>query len=196
MSSEDGFHLRDEAGSLLAAFELELGGAEELTVTSGGTAMAALDCRQSHTSSTNDHLLTFLRLLQSLFLDARSQVGLVRAFAAVEFTRAACDSFAQHQTRLGLSPAKGVVLHPSTHTCHHQLTTRAHILSHTTRTLLSLTDTPYRHTATLDKFYLINTTSPFFRGIDLCPLSGDIGRRIRQNSQFMELGLLDPRDFF
>ena len=42
MSSEDGHHLRDEAGSLLAAFEE--GGAEELTVTSGGTAMAALVC--------------------------------------------------------------------------------------------------------------------------------------------------------
>jgi len=49
MSSEDGHHLRDEAGSLLAAFEL--GGAEELTVTSGGTAIAALVWGQSHTSS-------------------------------------------------------------------------------------------------------------------------------------------------
>jgi hypothetical protein len=47
MISEDGHHLRDEAGSLLAAFELD--GAEELTVASGGTAMAALICRQSHT---------------------------------------------------------------------------------------------------------------------------------------------------
>ena len=49
MTSEDGYHLRDEAGSLLAAFEL--GGAEELTVTSGGTAIAALVCGQSHMSS-------------------------------------------------------------------------------------------------------------------------------------------------
>ena len=49
MTSGDGYHLRDEAGSLLAAFEL--GGAEELTVTSGGTAIAALVCGQSHMSS-------------------------------------------------------------------------------------------------------------------------------------------------
>lgn len=60
--------------------------------------------------------------------------------------------FAQHQTRLGLSPAKGVVLHPSTHTCHHQLTTRAHILSRTTHTFLSLADTPYNIAATPNSF--------------------------------------------
>jgi hypothetical protein len=39
-------HLRDEAGSLLAA--LELGGADELVVASGGTAIAALICSRSH----------------------------------------------------------------------------------------------------------------------------------------------------
>lgn len=42
MASKDRPHLRDEAGSLLTAFEL--GGAEEWTVASGGTAIAALVC--------------------------------------------------------------------------------------------------------------------------------------------------------
>jgi len=89
MSSEDGHHLRDEAGSLLAAFEE--GGAEELTVTSGGTAIAALGCGQSHMSS--EAIFSSRACASYNCCHAQEgQAGLARAFIAVEFTRAACDS--------------------------------------------------------------------------------------------------------
>lgn len=64
-----GKHLRDEAGSLLA----ELGGAEEVVVVvaSGGTAIAALICSLSHTSTTSMQIANYYHLLAIRLLSTR-----------------------------------------------------------------------------------------------------------------------------
>jgi hypothetical protein len=109
--SECRHHLRDEAGSLLA---FELGGADELTVVSGGTAMAALVRGQSHTLST---IMPSSRDSGS-YKHCLAQIGCVcgdrspSLAVTVEWNlRAPLATLCT--TRLGLSPAKegGVVLH-------------------------------------------------------------------------------------
>lgn len=104
MASKERHHLRDEAGSLFPTFEL--GGAEELTVASGGTAIAALVCRQSHTSSGT---IASSRDVVSRkhVLDANNKVLVAtgrRRFQSLSNLRAPLATL-----RLGLSPAKGVV---------------------------------------------------------------------------------------
>ena len=130
MASKDRPHLRDEAGSLLIAFEL--GGAEELTVASGGTAIAALVCRQSHkspeTNSSSRSIVSCKHCLTQISVGGDRSLSLS---VTLEFTRAACDfaTRAEPRKRRRCAP-------PSTHTCHHRLTTRAHIFSRTTHTSL------------------------------------------------------------
>jgi len=124
MTSEDGHHLRDEAGSLLAAFEL--GGAEELTVASGGTAMAALVCRQSHMSSQTTFSSRACSLVAARCWWQKFKVVLhAQAVTAVEFTRL----FATPQRA---SSPPSTATQATTH--QHQLTPNTHIIP-TTYTL-------------------------------------------------------------
>jgi hypothetical protein len=137
MTPKDRRHLRDEAGSLFAAFEL--GGAEELTVVSGGTAMAALVRGQSHTLSTTMLSSRDIGSLQTLFgankLCLWRQVAVACSHCRLEFTRAGCDSLpnstpAEPRKRRRCAP-------PSTHTtCHHQLNPNTYIVPHYTHFLI------------------------------------------------------------
>lgn len=172
MASKDRPHLRDEAGSLLIAFEL--GGAEELTVASGGTAIAALVCRQSHKSPETNSSSRGIASRKHVF-DANDRKCRWRQ-VAVAFSH--CRIYAR-RLRLEQPRKRRRCAPPSTHTCHHHLNPNTYI----THTFLSLADTPYRHTTTPNRYYQVDTTSPFFRGIGLlsiyisgfvlCPLSPD-----------------------
>lgn len=109
----------------------------------------------------NDRLLTCLRLLQQLS-HARSQLGLARAFFAVEFTRAACDSLrnstrAEPRKRRCAPPINAHLPPPTYNPSTYVIPHLAHFLI-ISRHTLSITATPNRS-------YLDDTTSLFFQGI-------------------------------
>jgi hypothetical protein len=204
MTPKDRRHLRDEAGSLFAAFEL--GGAEELTVVSGGTAMAALVRGQSHTLSTTmpssrdiGSYKHYLAQINCVCGDRSPSLAVTVDWNLRAPVATLCP------TRLRLSPAKeGVVLHhqrtpPSTTN-----SIRTHILFRITHTSLSLADTPYRDKQDEIDNFLVSIITPFFRGIGLLSIYTSTfvlcrripGCRIRRFFRFATISLLDYCDFF
>jgi hypothetical protein len=161
--SECRHHLRDEAGSLLA---FELGGAEELTVISGGTAMAALVRGQSHTSSKtmsssrdSDSCKQFSTQISCVCGDTSPSLAVT-----VDWNLRAPLATLRDSTWAEPRKRRRRCAPPSTHTtCHHQLNPNTYI----THTFLSLADTPYRDKQYEIDNYLASTITPFFRGIGL-----------------------------